>query len=101
LTARILAIAAPCRLNHRNVDFLHLHHRIEGAFCFIAAPPDQAPSCARALVSRIRVPAVSAAAAAILSSNEFGAAREVRTLVLLPVIDTAVPPESDAVKDGR
>jgi hypothetical protein len=26
LTARILAIAAPCRLNHRNVDFLHLHY---------------------------------------------------------------------------
>jgi ATP-dependent Lon protease len=34
------------------------------------------------------VPAVSAAAGAILASSEFGATSEVRTLVLLPVVDT-------------
>jgi hypothetical protein len=50
-------------------------------------------------VSSVRVPMVSAAAAAILASIEFGAASEVRTLVLLPLIETAVPPESDAVKE--
>src|SRR6185295_2784216 len=29
--------AAPRRLNRGDVDFLHFHHRIESALCFIAA----------------------------------------------------------------
>jgi hypothetical protein len=36
---------------------------------------------------------------AILASIEFGETSEVRTLVLLPAIEIAAPPESDAVKD--
>jgi hypothetical protein len=51
------------------------------------------------LVSSVLVPAVSAAVVAIRASMAFGATSEVRTLVLLPAIEIAVPPESDAVKD--
>ena len=37
LIAALFAIAPPRGLDHSDVDFLHFHHRIEGAFCFSAA----------------------------------------------------------------
>ena len=40
--------AAPRRLDRGDVDFLHSHHRIETALCFIAAAPASALGLARA-----------------------------------------------------
>ena len=39
--------AAPCRLDSGDVDFLHFHHRIESALCFIATSPKRVGQHAR------------------------------------------------------
>src|SRR6185437_2390601 len=60
------ASAAPRRLNRSDVDLLHAHHRIEGAFCFTAADRQRLGQHARRDLPRDAPSVLAPAARALL-----------------------------------